>query len=75
MFEKFLKLVLVPDELASKDADVLEHLLHPKTTLQFTRFVDFINHASATGHPKSVERWMEQFKEYCEKEKQNALQR
>jgi hypothetical protein len=56
-------------------ADVLEHLLHPETILQFERFVDFIGHASATGQPKFVERWMEQFKGYCEKEKQNALQR
>ena len=47
-------------------------LLH---CLQFTRFVAFITHASATGRPEFVARWMEQFKEYCEKEKQNALQR
>ena len=72
-FEKFLKLILVPEDIALKDAHVLEHLLHPKTILQFTRFVDFITHASATGHPKFVERWMEQFKEYCEKEKRNML--
>jgi DtxR family Mn-dependent transcriptional regulator len=74
-FQKFLKLISVPEDIASKDADVLEHLLHPETILQFERFVDFIGHASAIGHPKFVERWMEQFKEYCEKEKQNALQR
>jgi DtxR family Mn-dependent transcriptional regulator len=74
-FQKFLKLISVPEDIASKDADVLEHLLHPETILQFTRFVDFIGHASATGHPKFVGRWMEQFKEYCEKEKQNALYR
>jgi DtxR family Mn-dependent transcriptional regulator len=74
-FQKFLKLISVPEDIVSKDADVLEHLLHPETILQFERFVDFIGHASATGHPKFVERWMEQFKEYCEKEKQNALQR
>jgi DtxR family Mn-dependent transcriptional regulator len=74
-FQKFLKLISVPEDIASKDADVLEHLLHPETILQFERFVDFIGHASVTGHPKFFERWMEQFKEYCEKEKQNALQR
>jgi DtxR family Mn-dependent transcriptional regulator len=72
-FEKFLKLILVPGDIALKDAHVLEHLLHPKTILQFTRFVDFITHASAKGRPKFVERWMEQFKEYCEKEKRNML--
>jgi DtxR family Mn-dependent transcriptional regulator len=74
-FQKFLKLISVPEDIASKDADVLEHLLHPETILQFERFVDFIGHASATGHPRFVERWIEQFKEYCEKEKQNALYR
>jgi DtxR family transcriptional regulator, manganese transport regulator len=68
-FQKFLKLISVPEDIASKDADVLEHLLHPETILQFKRFVDFIDHASATGHPRFVERWIEQFKEYCEKEK------
>ena len=72
-FQKFLKLISVPEDIASKDADVLEHLLHPETILQFERFVDFISHASVTGHPKFVERWMEQFRGYCEKEKQNAL--
>jgi DtxR family Mn-dependent transcriptional regulator len=74
-FQKFLKLISVQEDIASRDADVLEHLLRPETILQFERFVDFIGHASVTGHPKFVERWMEQFKEYCEKEKQNALQR
>jgi DtxR family Mn-dependent transcriptional regulator len=74
-FEKLLKLILVPENIASKDAHLLEHSLHPKTILQFTRFVAFITHASATGRPEFVARWMEQFKEYCEKEKQNALQR
>jgi DtxR family Mn-dependent transcriptional regulator len=74
-FQKFLKLISVPEDIASKDADVLEHLLHPETILQFERFVGFIGHASVTGRPKFVERWMEQFKEYCEKEKQNALYR
>jgi DtxR family Mn-dependent transcriptional regulator len=74
-FEKFLELVLVPEDIASKDAHLLEHSLHPKTILQFTRFVAFITHASVTGRPEFVARWMEQFEEYCEKEKPNALQR
>jgi len=74
-FEKLLRLILVPENVASKDAHLLEHSLHPRTILQFTRFVAFITHASATGPPEFVARWMEQFKEYCEKEKQNALQR
>jgi len=66
-FEKFLEIILVPEDIASKDVHVLEHSLHPKTILQFARFVGFITHASATGHPKFVGRWIEQFKEYCKK--------
>ena len=53
-FEKFLELVLVPEDIASKDAHLLEDSLHPKTILQFTRFVPFITHASATGRPEFV---------------------
>jgi DtxR family Mn-dependent transcriptional regulator len=42
-FQKFLKLISVPEDIASKDADVLEHLLHPDTILQFKRFVDILS--------------------------------
>lgn len=65
-FKKFLEIILVPEEIALKDAHMLEHRLDPKTILQFTRFVDFIT--SAPKHPKFVRRWMEQFRTYCEKE-------
>lgn len=65
-FKKFLEILLVPKDIVSKDAHVLEHRLDPKTILQFTRFVDFIT--SAPKHPKFVGRWMEQFRRYCEKE-------
>ena len=64
-FKKFLEIVLVPKEIALKDAHVLEHRLDPKTILQLTRFVDFIT--SATKHPRFVGRWIEQFRLYCEK--------
>lgn len=64
-FKKFLEIILVPEDIALKDAHVLEHRLNPKTILQFKRFVDFIT--SATKHPKFVRRWMEQFRSYCEK--------
>ncbi|NIP67383.1 metal-dependent transcriptional regulator [Candidatus Bathyarchaeota archaeon] len=63
-FRKFLEIILVPREIAAKDAHVLEHRLDPKTILQFTRFVDFIT--SAPNHPKFVGRWIEQFRRYCE---------
>ena len=68
-FEKLLKLILVPENIASKDAHLLEHSLHPKTIIQFQRFVAFITYASVTGRPKFVAGWLEQFEEYCEKEK------
>lgn len=65
-FKKFLEIILVPKDVALKDAHVLEHKLSSKTILQFTRFVEFIT--SAPKHPKFVGRWMEQFRSYCEKE-------
>jgi len=63
-FKKFLEIILVPKDVALKDAHMLEHQLDPKTILQFTRFVEFIT--SAPEHPKFVKRWLEQFKRYCE---------
>ena len=64
-FKKFLEIILVPKDITSKDAHVLEHRLDPKTILQLTRFVEFIT--SAPKHPRFVGRWMEQFRSYCEK--------
>lgn len=65
-FKNFLEIILVPKDVALKDAHVLEHRLDPKTILQFARFVEFIT--SAPKHPKFVGKWMEQFRRYCEKE-------
>jgi DtxR family Mn-dependent transcriptional regulator len=65
-FKRFLEIILVPKDVALKDAHVLEHRLDPKTILQFTRFVDFIT--GAAKHPRFVGRWIEQFRRYCEKE-------
>jgi len=70
-FKKFLEIILVPEDVAAKDAHVLEHRLDSKTILQFTRFVEFITRATSAGRPKFMERWMEQFRKYCE-EKTNA---
>ncbi|MFQ5758240.1 MAG: metal-dependent transcriptional regulator [Candidatus Bathyarchaeia archaeon] len=72
-FKKLLEIILVPNDIASKDAHVLEHRLDPKTILQFTRFVEFIT--SAPKHPKFVGRWMEQFRSYCEKENRQHIRR
>lgn len=71
-FKKFLEIILVPENVAAKDAHVLEHRLDSKTILQFTRFVEFITRATAADHPKFVGRWMEQFKRYCERKEADA---
>jgi len=63
-FIKFLEIILVPKEVALKDAHILEHQLDPKTIKQFARFVEFITGAS--DHPRWVGRWIEMFKGYCE---------
>jgi DtxR family Mn-dependent transcriptional regulator len=65
-FRKFLEIILVPENIALKDAHVFEHQLDPKTIMQFTKFVEFIS--QAPEHPRFVGRWLEQFKEYCDKE-------
>ena len=70
-FRRFLEIILVPEDVAAKDAHVLEHRLDPKTILQFTRFVEFITQATAADRPKFVGRWIEQFRKYC-KEKKTA---
>jgi len=66
-FKKFLEIILVPKEIVLRDSHILEHRLHPKTVLQFTRFVEFFT--SASEH-EFVSRWLEEFKKYCEKEGQ-----
>ena len=65
-FKRFLEIILVPKGIALKDAHILEHQLDSKTILQFTKFVEFVTSASTTKHPRFVERWLEQFKRYCE---------
>ena len=64
-FRRFLEIILVPKDVALRDAHILEHRLHPKTILQFTRFVEFIT--SYADHPRFIKRWLEEFKKYCEK--------
>jgi DtxR family Mn-dependent transcriptional regulator len=64
-FRKFLEIILVPEEVALKDAHILEHNLHPKTIVQFTRFVEFIT--SVQDHPRFMSRWLDEFKKYCNK--------
>jgi DtxR family Mn-dependent transcriptional regulator len=70
-FKKFLEIILVPEDVAAKDAHVLEHRLDSKTILQFTRFVEFITRATSADRPKFMGRWMEQFRKYCEEKTNN----
>ena len=72
-FKKFLEIILVPEDIAAKDAHVLEHRLDSKTILQFTRFVEFITRAIATDHPKFMGRWVEQFRKYCQEKTNNRI--
>jgi DtxR family Mn-dependent transcriptional regulator len=66
-FREFLEILLVPKDIALKDAHILEHELHSKTILQFSRFVDFIKKYSE--RPMFMKRWLEEFKKYCERTK------
>jgi len=72
-FQKFLEIILVPEDVAAKDAHVLEHRLDSKTILQFTRFVEFITRAITTDHPKFMGRWVEQFRKYCQEKTNNRI--
>jgi len=65
-FIRFLQIILVPKDIALKDAHVLEHQLAPQTILQFARFVDFIEQSKE--RPGIIGRWRELFKSYCEEE-------
>ena len=69
-FAKFLEIILVPREIALKDAHILEHQLDPKTILQFARFVEFM--ADLSNRAGFIRRWGEEFKEYCSKEDKKA---
>lgn len=41
-FREFLRIINVPDEVAEKDAHILEHHLDARTINQFSKFVDII---------------------------------
>jgi DtxR family transcriptional regulator, Mn-dependent transcriptional regulator len=63
-FREFLEIILVPHEIAIRDANILEHKLDYKTILQFTKFVDFMT----LERPGLIRRWIESFKGYCDRE-------
>jgi DtxR family Mn-dependent transcriptional regulator len=64
-FKRFLEILLVPEDMALKDAHILEHKLHSETILQFSRFVDFIT--TCSDRPQFMKRWLEEFKKFCER--------
>jgi DtxR family Mn-dependent transcriptional regulator len=57
---KLLRIILVPEEVAYRDACVMEHKLDSKTIEQLEKFVNFVNNARVQP------RWIKHFKEYCE---------
>ena len=63
-FIKLLEMLLVPEEVARRDAHVLEHGLSPETIEQFTKFVEFIS--NSPSYPMFMKRWLELFRSYCE---------
>jgi DtxR family Mn-dependent transcriptional regulator len=54
-FTTFLKIIMVPNEIAEKDACTLEHHLNSKTIEQFSKFVKFVKNAPL--YPK----WLHHF--------------
>lgn len=66
-FKKFLEIILVPKDIAAKDAHILEHQLEPETIGQFTRFVEFVEQSKSGGHLESVEKLMTAFRDFCRK--------
>jgi len=61
-FTKFLKIILVPKDIAEKDACILEHHLNSKTIKQFSQFLQFIE------NEPSHSQFIDQFEKFCEKE-------
>jgi DtxR family Mn-dependent transcriptional regulator len=71
-FRQLLELLLVPKDIALKDAHILEHQLQSKTILQFTMFLNFI-----TTHPTQsmyIKNWVGDFKKHCEQSKSEKRQ-
>jgi len=59
--KKFLQIILIPEEIAEKNACDMEHHLDPRTIEQLTKFVQFVERAPP--NPK----WLEHFGIYCKK--------
>ncbi|PUA31951.1 MAG: hypothetical protein B7O98_08165 [Zestosphaera tikiterensis] len=66
----FLEILLVPEEVALKDAHVLEHSLHPETIKQIIMFVEFINFYRDRQH--SIVSWLKKFEKFCMRRKEHT---
>jgi len=67
---KFLKALGVSEDVAERDACVLEHVLHPETLRQLRNFVRFVESSPAINP-----RWLEHFREFCKTGKHPCKQR
>ncbi len=56
---EFLRLIAVPDEIASKDACFMEHELNAVTIQKIKQFVEYV------GKTKSAQMELKQFTEFC----------
>jgi DtxR family transcriptional regulator, Mn-dependent transcriptional regulator len=56
-----LKFLQIPNEIADKDACLMEHGLDPVTVIQIKKFVEFVNKC-----PKGKPEWLNHFKIYSE---------
>lgn len=61
-FTKFLKIILVPQDIAEQDACILEHHLNSQTIEQFSQLLQFIENEPLYSQ------FMDQFEEFCQKE-------
>ena len=57
---KFLVTIGVPEDIAKRDACIMEHSLHPETLTQLKKFVRFVEVS-----PKKSPVWLSHFKEFC----------
>jgi len=55
----FLEIIKVPEDIANKDACIIEHELHAKTIEQVKNLVNFVK--SAPDYPQ----WLEHFEIFC----------
>lgn len=59
VFEKFLKVIIVPGEIASKDACKMEHHLHPETIKRLSEFMNFLSKRF------QIQEFSKEFERFC----------